>query len=56
MTDMNEVEKIIEKCYWRKVIHGVPICRGMVLPCMRVIDKGQCDTLIEYSKQEREKE
>ena len=51
---MTEIEKVITECHWKQDADGIPICRLMVLPCEKVIDKGQCDTLREYFAKERE--
>lgn len=40
------IDKAIRDCIWRKEIHGADICIGMATPCLRVIDRGECDTLI----------
>ena len=50
---MTEIEKIINDCHWKQDADGIPICRGMVLPCEKVIDKGQCDVLKEYFSKEK---
>lgn len=55
MTQMDEINKLINECYWRQDACGIPICRGSVLPCQKTIDNGECDTLKEYFKKEREK-
>ena len=52
MTQTDEIKNLITDCYWKQDIDGIPICRGMVLPCEKVIDNGQCDTLIEYFAKE----
>lgn len=40
-----QIDEAIKNCYWRIVLGGVDVCRGEVTPCMRVIEKGNCDTL-----------
>ena len=42
-----QIDEAIKKCYWRIVLDGVDVCRGEVTPCMRVIEKGNCDTIKE---------
>lgn len=47
------VDEIIEKCEWRKDFCGVDICQGNCLPCKRVVENGQCPSLIEiFGKEE----
>lgn len=41
------IDKIIEKCEWRKDFCGVDICNGECAPCKRVIESGKCPTLTE---------
>ena len=41
-----DIYRAIKECYWRKDIGGVSVCSGMLAPCSRIIEKGQCDTLI----------
>lgn len=52
---MDEIKKIIEGCKWKQEMCGVSICRGSVLPCSKVIEKGECDVLKEYFKNKEEK-
>lgn len=40
------IDRAIKECYWRKDIGGVSVCSGMLAPCSRIIENGQCDTLI----------
>lgn len=42
---MQQVHYAIDKCIWRKEVHGVDICTGMAQPCVKIIDKGECDTI-----------
>ena len=51
---MDEIRKLIDECYWKQDVDGIPICRGEVLPCDSVIDKGKCPILQEYFKHEKE--
>lgn len=46
-----EYRQIIVDCNWRIDMAGVSICRDCVLPCLAVISKGECDTLIKYFQQ-----
>lgn len=39
------INQTIESCYWRKMVHGVPICVGVASPCVVAIKHGHCDTL-----------
>ena len=45
-TSQEDIEEATKECYWRKVVGGVSVCCGMLAPCTRTIEKGQCDTLI----------
>ena len=56
MTD-KEIKHAIKTCHWR--FDGFKgndrsdryvICKGYCEPCMKIIDKGKCDTLIELFK------
>ena len=46
MTADKEISEIIQNCWWR--IKDIDVCRGMCLPCIKVIESGQCETLQEY--------
>lgn len=48
------IDKAIKECYWRKDVGGVSVCKGMLTPCSCVIENGQCDTLIDLFKNDRE--
>ena len=52
---MQQVNYAINRCYWRKEVHGVNICTGMANPCKRVIDKGECDALRKLFAEEETK-
>lgn len=39
------IEKAVEDCYWKIDFAGVPICRGVQLPCCRAIETGKCDAI-----------
>lgn len=56
-----QIKSAIRKCHWRDdCMNGkhrdmrAVICRGLCLPCLKVIDDGKCDTLIELFKAESE--
>ena len=58
MTD-KQIKLAIKNCKWNdNVFNGYNrdnrevICRGYCLPCLKVIDDGKCDTLIELFKAE----
>ena len=56
MTDkqMADINKIVEECRYRQ--QGI-VCRMLVAPCARVIDKGICPEIIDYlQKQKAESE
>jgi len=46
-----EINKAINECKWKS---DFDVCRGMCLPCHRVIEKGQCNTLIELFRKGKE--
>lgn len=48
------IDKAIKECYWRKVVDGVGVCGGMLAPCSRTIEKGQCETLINLYRNRKE--
>ena len=59
MTD-KEIKSAIKNCKWNdNVFNGYNrddrevICRGYCLPCLKVIDSGKCDTLIELFRKEK---
>lgn len=59
MTD-KQIKSAIRNCHWRDdAFNGknrddrYVICRGYCLPCLKIIDDGKCDTLIELFKAER---
>ena len=49
-----QIDKAIKKCMWRSDTFGVSICKGECMPCSKVIDSGNCDTLIKLFGGERE--
>lgn len=51
--DIQKVIKAINECFWRKDIGGVYICRGDIVPCMKHIEEGKCDTLKRLFAEER---
>jgi len=52
-----DIDKAIKECYWRKDVCGASVCSGMLAPCSRIIEKGQCDTLISlYRSKEGDEE
>lgn len=40
------INEAIKNCFWRKDVGGVWICTGDIVPCLKHIDEGKCDTLI----------
>lgn len=50
-----EMKHAIRTCHW-KSDDKIPICRGLCLPCERVLEKVQCPTLIELLQKERRNE
>lgn len=49
-SDDKQIEKLIEtikkECKWRQNVFGVDVCKGMCLPCDKMIYDGKCDELI----------
>ena len=51
-----DIDTAIKECFWRKDVGGVSICSGMLAPCSRVIEKCQCDTLINLYREREDGE
>lgn len=51
-----QIDEAIKNCFWRKDAGGVDVCRGEVAPCMRIIEKGKCDTLKKLFAESEESE
>jgi len=49
-----QIDQAIKQCEWRQKFGDTYICRGMCLPCQRVIEKGECPTLKELFSAEKE--
>lgn len=55
-----QIDEAIKNCYWlsqNRQFSLIPdVCTGMCMPCKRVIERGECDTLIElfYGKGNKE--
>lgn len=54
LTD-KDIHDAIENCQWRKDLGGTWICSGDIVPCLKHIDDGGCDTLKRLFAQEGEK-
>lgn len=52
MTTDKDIQDAIENCKWRKDLHGVWICEGDIVPCLKHINDGRCDTLIKLFAKE----
>lgn len=52
LTD-KDIQEAVENCEWRKDIHGTWVCGGNIVPCLKHIDDGRCDTLIKLFAKER---
>ena len=57
-----EAKHTVMTCHWRddspnhrKDMRDV-ICRGTGLPCLRVLEKGRCDMLLELARKEQNNE
>lgn len=46
MSTGDPIEDAIKKCKWRLEFDGAWICRGDLVPCLKHIEDGRCDTLI----------
>ena len=44
LTD-KDIQDAIKNCEWRKELHDIWICTGDIVPCLKHIDDGGCDTL-----------
>lgn len=53
LTD-KDIQDAIKNCYWRKDVHGVWVCSGDVVPCLKHVDDGLCDTLKRLFAEERD--
>lgn len=52
LTD-KDIQDAIENCEWRKDVSGVWVCAGDIVPCLKHIDDGKCDTLMRLFAKER---
>ena len=52
LTD-KDIQEAVENCEWRKDIQGTWVCGGNIVPCLKHIDDGRCDTLIKLFAKER---
>lgn len=50
------IQEAIDKCFWRKVVHGVDICVGNCGACSVEIERGRCNTLRELFGKARQEE
>ena len=41
-----QIDDTIKNCPYKMRLYDIDVCRVDVYPCERVIDSGQCDTLI----------
>ena len=55
LTD-KDVQDAVENCIWRKDLGGTWVCTGDIVPCLKHIDDGQCDTLKKLFAGERSSE
>ena len=44
LTD-KDIQAAIENCEWRKDFGGTWICTGDIVPCLKHINDGECDTM-----------
>ena len=45
LTD-KDIQDAIEKCKWRRNFGDIWICDGDLVPCIKHINDGRCDTLM----------
>lgn len=41
-----EIDQAIYNCKWKKDIGGEDICSAYCIPCVKAIEDGKCDALI----------
>lgn len=52
-----DIQDAVESCKWRKYLGDTWICVGDLVPCLKHIDDGKCDTLRNlFAKERRESE
>lgn len=51
LTD-TDIQSAIETCIWRKDIGGAWVCAGDIVPCLKHIEDGKCDTLMRLFEKE----
>lgn len=51
-----DIQNAIENCGWRMNMGGTWICKGDIVPCLKHIDDGRCDTLRKLFAKEQEHE
>ena len=52
LTD-KDIQDAIEKCKWRRNFGDIWICGGDLVPCIKHINDGRCDTLMKLFAKER---
>lgn len=52
LTD-KDIQDAIEKCEWRRNFGGIWVCVGDIVPCIKHINDGRCDTLMKLFTKER---
>ena len=46
--DNEELLPVVSTCEWRIDYGGISACKGMLGPCLRIIEQGRCPTLQEH--------
>ena len=47
---MQQIRYVMSKCHWRRDMGGVGVCSLNILPCERVLYKGECEAVAEWYK------
>lgn len=53
LTD-EDIKTAVENCHWRRDVCGIWVCGGDIVPCLKHIDDGRCDTLKRLFEKEGE--
>ena len=51
-----DIENAISECYWRKEVAKVSFCAANCIPCVKVINSGECEALRELVNKVAEQE
>ena len=45
---MEQIQAVMSKCQWRRDMGGSGVCSLNILPCERVLYKGECEAVAEW--------